>query len=44
MTELTAKDITPDDQHELDESLQREVNQLVYFFITILNLSSLGEG
>ncbi|CAL9059660.1 phosphoenolpyruvate carboxylase 2 [Musa acuminata AAA Group] len=25
MTELTAKDITPDDQHELDESLQREI-------------------
>ncbi|RRT75280.1 hypothetical protein B296_00028278 [Ensete ventricosum] len=25
LTELTAKDITPDDQHELDETLQREI-------------------
>ncbi|CAL9055084.1 phosphoenolpyruvate carboxylase 2-like [Musa acuminata AAA Group] len=25
LTQLTAKDITPDDQHELDEALQREI-------------------
>jgi len=44
LTQLYAKDITPDDKQELDEALQREVlswKLFLYLSLSILNFMSL---